>query len=156
MKTVYSYDPETGAYLGETEADESPLEPGVYHIPAYATETPPPAHRDGYVSVFNGDRWKQIAVPKVEAAPEEVEVDPRSLMIVSRFQARAALYKTGLLDRVEEMMRDPNVDPIARLAWQDAATFSRLSSFVITLGSALGLNDYELDVLFTEASTITA
>jgi hypothetical protein len=42
MKTIYNYAPDTGIYVEESEAFESPLEPGVYLIPAYATETEPP------------------------------------------------------------------------------------------------------------------
>ncbi len=39
-KTVYQYDL-AGLYQNPTQADESPLEPGVYHIPARCTEIPP-------------------------------------------------------------------------------------------------------------------
>lgn len=56
-KKVYSYHPETGEYMGETFADPSPLEPGVYHIPAYATEVEPPAKVDGKYRAFDGTEW---------------------------------------------------------------------------------------------------
>jgi hypothetical protein len=39
-KEVYSYHPETFEFLGFESANESPLEPGVYLIPAHATEIP--------------------------------------------------------------------------------------------------------------------
>lgn len=52
-KTVYQFDV-AGRYLGETEADESPLEPGVYHLPARTTETPPPAR----------DTWPENTWPR--------------------------------------------------------------------------------------------
>ncbi len=42
-KTAYSYDPATGEQAGESRAWQSPLEPGVYHLPANATYTAPPA-----------------------------------------------------------------------------------------------------------------
>ncbi|MCW3478956.1 hypothetical protein OL229_05175 [Neisseriaceae bacterium JH1-16] len=42
-KTVYHYAPGDGAYLGQSQADESPLEPGVVFVPAYATLDPVPA-----------------------------------------------------------------------------------------------------------------
>ncbi len=32
----------TGLLVGPTDADESPLEEGVFHLPAYCTFTPPP------------------------------------------------------------------------------------------------------------------
>ena len=40
-KTAYQTTP-AGLLLGPVEADESPLEPGVYLLPAGAVETPPP------------------------------------------------------------------------------------------------------------------
>jgi hypothetical protein len=39
---VYSYSWATGEYIGDTEADASPLEPGVYLLPAYTTAKAPP------------------------------------------------------------------------------------------------------------------
>lgn len=56
-KKVYSYSPYTGEYTGETLADMSPLEPGVYHIPANATEIEPPAKVDGKIRVFVDGKW---------------------------------------------------------------------------------------------------
>lgn len=58
-KNVYSYSKDTGEYSGETVAFESPLEPGVFHIPAYATETETPPYVDGEVLVYDAgaDRW---------------------------------------------------------------------------------------------------
>ena len=41
-QTVYNYDPRTRIYTGASQADESPLEPGVFLIPAHATSQPPP------------------------------------------------------------------------------------------------------------------
>ena len=40
-KTVYQYDL-AGMYVGQTDADESPLEPGVFLIPARCAEVSPP------------------------------------------------------------------------------------------------------------------
>ncbi|MEX3859624.1 phage tail assembly chaperone [Paraburkholderia sp. BR10923] len=39
---VYSYHPQTGAYVGAEEADEDPMNPGQYLIPAHATTKAPP------------------------------------------------------------------------------------------------------------------
>lgn len=41
MKTVYQAD-RAGWFVGLTMADESPLEPGVFHVPAMASEEAPP------------------------------------------------------------------------------------------------------------------
>lgn len=39
---IYNYHNQFGYFMNASEADESPLEPGVYLIPAFATEIAPP------------------------------------------------------------------------------------------------------------------
>jgi hypothetical protein len=44
---VYHYDPDTGAFLNTSSAaDEDPMEPGHWLIPAHATELLPPSVSD--------------------------------------------------------------------------------------------------------------
>jgi hypothetical protein len=57
---VYNYAPETGEYLGTSEAHESPLEPGVYLVPACATTTAPPDAQTGCARCWNGSDWAQV------------------------------------------------------------------------------------------------
>ena len=52
---IYHYHPATGEYLGEGTADESPLEPGVFLVPACATQTMPPTAMSGKVRVWSGE-----------------------------------------------------------------------------------------------------
>ena len=59
-KTVYNYNPETGEYLGPEAAYESPLEPGVYLLPAHSTEAEPPEADDGHVAVFADGAWTLV------------------------------------------------------------------------------------------------
>lgn len=55
---VYHYHPETNEFLGEGLADESPLEPGVYLIPAQATvKEPPRTIKPSQYVVFDGENW---------------------------------------------------------------------------------------------------
>lgn len=74
---IYHYHPDTLAYLGESQADESPLEPGVFLIPAHATDTAPPAEVDGKTRHFELGAWVQrdvIAPPlPPEPTPEEIK-----------------------------------------------------------------------------------
>jgi hypothetical protein len=56
---VYHYDAATGEYLGTTMAQESPLETGVFLVPAYATVTAPPEATTGYACVWDGSAWGQ-------------------------------------------------------------------------------------------------
>lgn len=48
-KTVFQID-RAGMYQGETQADESPLEPGVWIMPALTVEPPPPTD-------YPADKW---------------------------------------------------------------------------------------------------
>lgn len=58
---VYDYHPETGEFTGaEFEAEESPLEPGVFLIPAHATATKPPEAKVGKARVWDGEKWQQV------------------------------------------------------------------------------------------------
>lgn len=50
---VHNYDPGSGVWVSSQEARESPLEPGVYLIPAHATDAAPPLAAPGQVAVFD-------------------------------------------------------------------------------------------------------
>jgi hypothetical protein len=58
---AYGYDPVTKVYTGEVFCQESPLEPGVYLIPAHATTTAPPALGENEAAVFENGAWKVVA-----------------------------------------------------------------------------------------------
>lgn len=72
-KTVYQTD-HFGWFTGETVADESPLEPGVFHIPAGAFEDAPPAgpYDEGLWPKRVGSGWKLVQ-RKVAAEPSPQE-----------------------------------------------------------------------------------
>lgn len=56
-KTVYQIDT-SGLFLGETVADESPREPGVWLMPAGTIDTAPPADvPEGKRARWNGSAW---------------------------------------------------------------------------------------------------
>jgi hypothetical protein len=54
---IYNYHSEYKHFTGISVADESPLEPGVFHIPAYATEIEPPNCELNQIQIFNGTSW---------------------------------------------------------------------------------------------------
>ena len=87
MKEIYNYHPATGEFVGASYADESPLEPGVFLIPANSTEMKPPAPRAGFARIFDGEKWAYIELPKpAEATPEEIAAAVQ--------QARAGAYRS--------------------------------------------------------------
>jgi hypothetical protein len=71
-----------GLLIGPTEADESPLEEGVFHLPAYCTFTPPPE------DLPNGlwPRWNRIR-EEWEAAPRAEATSTADESPVSKLQA---------------------------------------------------------------------
>lgn len=62
---IYNYDEKTNVLIGTSVADESPLEPSVFLIPAYATEIAPPVVPDGQEAVYDGVGWvlRDIPIP---------------------------------------------------------------------------------------------
>ena len=69
-KKVYQTD-HMGFYCGTTDADESPMEPGIYLMPAGAVEAAPPSEwpEDKWPR-WNGSAWILASKPK------SVQVDP--------------------------------------------------------------------------------
>ena len=80
----------------------------------------------------------------------------RQGMVVSPFQAKAALLQAGLLTQVEALINDPATDPLVVLAWNNVSEYRRTSSMIVNLAATLNLTDTQLDELFTNAATIVA
>lgn len=104
--------------------------------------------------------WDEAMAEGVEVEPFTAEPEPvaieaeRAGMVVSRFQARAALLGAGLLDDVEAALA--NASPLARLAWADASEFRRNSPMIAELAAGLELDAETLDDLFRTAAGIEA
>lgn len=65
-KTAYQFD-HAGMFAGFTEADESPLEPGVYLLPARCTLVPPPDATEDTWPRWNGSAWQLVTRPTLAA-----------------------------------------------------------------------------------------
>ena len=84
-KTVYAY-AEGGKYIGERTLDDTDRSPisGAWQIPAYMTETKPPAAKEGYDIYWRDGKWEQVERPKpapdpeppTETEPQEMDVQP--------------------------------------------------------------------------------
>lgn len=61
-RTVPAYQHDAaGFFVGMTEADESPLEPGVFLVPALCTlESPPAEVADGLLPRWTGTEWELV------------------------------------------------------------------------------------------------
>lgn len=73
-------------------------------------------------------------------------------IVISRFQAKAALLQADMLGAVEAYI-DATEDALVKLAWAEAG-FRRGSAMVNSIGAQLGLTEQQLDDLFTTAQTI--
>ena len=80
----------------------------------------------------------------------------RQGMVVSPFQAKAALLQAGLLDQIETVVNDPATDPLVKLAWNNATEYKRTSPMIAALAAQLNLSGTQLDDLFTNAAQIVA
>lgn len=98
-----------------------------------------------------------VPVERWPAPPSEEQIMAarRAGMVVSRFQARAALMDAGLLADVELAIAASG-DPLIQLAWTEATEFRRLSPTIAWAAAALDLTDEQVDGLFTAASQISA
>ena len=109
---------------------------------------------------FTLDDFPDAPVPPVpDKSPDEKEAEAErerlDTIVVSRFQAKAALDDAGLLDQVEDYMAGDDVPRRVLLAWQEAS-FRRGSKMVNDIGSELGLSEEKLDELFLAAQQIDA
>ncbi|MDD7908651.1 DUF4376 domain-containing protein [Pseudovibrio exalbescens] len=91
-KVVYQLD-DKGYLVGEALAHESPLEAGVYHLPAGTVETPPPALSSNQAARWDGASWHTVPDHRGEAwfdtQGEAVEIldygDPEALGLTRSF-----------------------------------------------------------------------
>jgi hypothetical protein len=114
--------------------------------------------------ILNGDRYRLVSNGEVIEFSTQAEIDAedaaaalaaeRASLVVSRFQARAALLQNNLLDTAAGAIAQ--ADAMSQLAWEDAQEFRRNSPLVASIGGALGLTDEQLDDLFRLAKTIEA
>lgn len=60
MKQIHHYSEATGEYMGTSDAFESPLEQGVFLIPAFATDIDLPEFEPGKALVFVDGAWTLV------------------------------------------------------------------------------------------------
>lgn len=103
---IYHYHPDSCVYLGCSSADESPLEPGVFLVPAHATVIPPPKAKEGEQAIFNGIKWTMEPIPKPEKPvppppPTDAQLAAAGISKRDRLLVGATLAMAPLQDAVE-------------------------------------------------------
>lgn len=155
---IWHYDPQTGELIGSSLAHESPLEPGVFLIPAWATSTAPPSPGARQAAVFRDDTWSiepdyrgetwytANAVPVVvnalgdpatagllQVAPD---LPPPPIQVpaqVTNYQLRKALLDAGLFAAVDAAIKALPVTSEAYQGWEYGNSFLRSSPSVEAL-----------------------
>lgn len=82
MKTVYQTDA-AGYVVGATEADESPLEPGIFLVPAGCVEEVPPSVADGQRARWDGTGWLVEGPLDPEPDPEPTLAERRDAILAA-------------------------------------------------------------------------
>jgi hypothetical protein len=89
---VYCFDADTMQFTGATDAFESPLEPGLFLIPANATESAPPAFDDAtHVCEFDGATWVIRARTETQLPPGPTPEEVKAALATDRLKGRALL-----------------------------------------------------------------
>jgi hypothetical protein len=88
---VYSFDPTNMEFIGVADAFESPLEPGVFLLPANSTEVAPPDFDNvTQICTFNGADWilteRPLPEPDPVPTPEEIQAAKVSALLNERVQ----------------------------------------------------------------------
>ena len=95
---VYHYHPNTGVYLGSSDADPSPLEPGVFLIPAFATPKVVPSVPQGSRAVFKNDQWAIEVI--LEPLPPEPQPEKTAEELAVEALAAKKLLRQQLVDAI--------------------------------------------------------
>lgn len=104
---IYHYDPQSGELITSSIADESPLEPGVFLCPGFATFAIPPETASREAAVFADGQW-------------QVKVDWRYVNLFSTFDGSPVSIGEVGITPVDVSATDlPR--PSRAHAWQDGA-----------------------------------
>lgn len=115
--TVYAYDPITKEYRRTAKAYKDPKNPSRYLIPAFATETEPPAPGENQKAVWDGQAWKLVDIPQPEPEPEptEAEIQQQEIAILEsmandRYYALVKLLATDASqEEIDALKREVEV-----------------------------------------------
>lgn len=148
-KIVYSFDALTGQFIGAltlTESDMSPLEPGVWHIPAHCLEIAPPDAPEGMYAAEVDGQWvlKEFLIePSVEEAPafsaEAREANLKERMEALEYAAQVHLDSIAVAHRFSNIADACSYanDPTVPKYWAQGRAFLKLRAHTFLLIESL-------------------
>lgn len=101
--TIYHFHPQNGLLVGASEADASPLAPGEFIIPAFATLTEPPAPEEGKNRAWNGSAWVMQDIPPAPEPEPEPEPTAPTVESFATMQGYGAFQLIDLKDMEDKL-----------------------------------------------------
>lgn len=150
---VYHYDPVTMIFCGESEADESPLEPGVFLIPAHATDQAPPSPSENEVVVWGASGWELVTVQE--------NTEPQAPLVpgeITAWQGLTILNRSGLYASVKayvDALPDDEEGTQAKIDFYRASVWKRSWAWLNSVAtSQFSMTDKQIDEMFIAASVL--
>lgn len=138
-KPVCQLDPH-GYFVGMTVADESPLEPGVWLMPARAVDVAAPEVTGGYRAKWNGSSFDLVPPPPTPEPEPEPEPPTQFELDQRRYQKRAAVQS----ELIAWMAAD-NMSRVRSGTWTVAQLTSLMSDPALQAANAyMSTLSYEL------------
>jgi len=117
---IYNYHPITKEYISESIADESPLEVGIFLLPANATFQKPPEIDENEVAIFEDENWsikqdyrgkvyyekdsgERIVITEIGIYPDEslTDIEPKEYQIWD-FEFNQWTEDTALIAKIQQ------------------------------------------------------
>lgn len=145
-----------GLFVGVTEADESPLEPGVFLMPGGCVADAPPAFDDGQRARWVDEAW---VIEPIPAPPPPDEPEAPSLDGPTLSDWRVALIQMGRFSEVKaaiESARDTgSVEGL--IAWERFEYANHVyRAELLRLAPLMGFTEADIDESLIVAAQIAA
>ena len=147
---IYHFSPVSGLLMGEGVADQDPLDPDNWLVPAFATPMAPLAAADGKTVNFINGAWGYVEIPPPPAPEPPAPPEP---LTATPYQFKAALVNTGLYANALAAVN--SLDVLTQLAWGEAQVFIENDPLVVKMGAALGKTTADIHALFELAQTLS-